>query len=263
MRCKRCSIAMRAAACAVLILIGTSRLSADLTVYTDASDFSDDLAGLGLTSQVLNFESVAAGSTFSAPSTIGSVSFSNYSTDLIVTDLFAATSGSNYLGVASTPFANQFIGGFEFDMQFSSTNAIGFFIVTGETPGFSLFDNDIRIDVAGVGSVSLNVDDLQGVIGGSDNVFFIGLIESSGQFTQAQVRYDMAAINAISFNIDDITTSGFPLGDVNRDGVVNLLDVNPFVALLGSGGFQVEADINRDGVVNLLDIAPFVDILAN
>ena len=37
--------------------------------------------------------------------------------------------------------------------------------------------------------------------------------------------------------------------DVNLDGVVNLLDVQPFVNLLTSGGFQVEADINGDGVV--------------
>ena len=52
------------------------------------------------------------------------------------------------------------------------------------------------------------------------------------------------------------------LGDVNQDGVVNLLDVGPFVDLLSSGEFQVEADINRDGAVNLLDVALFVDLLA-
>ena len=51
------------------------------------------------------------------------------------------------------------------------------------------------------------------------------------------------------------------LGDVNLDGVVNLLDVGPFVALLGNGGFQAEADVNQDGVVNLLDVGPFIMIL--
>ena len=51
------------------------------------------------------------------------------------------------------------------------------------------------------------------------------------------------------------------LGDVNLDGMVNLLDVGPFVELLGNGGFQAEADINQDGSVNLLDVGPFVDIL--
>ncbi len=51
------------------------------------------------------------------------------------------------------------------------------------------------------------------------------------------------------------------LGDVNCDGVVDLLDVAPFVDLVINGGFSTKADINMDGVVSLLDVAPFVDIL--
>ena len=51
------------------------------------------------------------------------------------------------------------------------------------------------------------------------------------------------------------------LGDVNLDGVVDLLDVAPFVDLIAGLQFQVEADINQDGEVNLLDVNPFVEIL--
>ena len=51
------------------------------------------------------------------------------------------------------------------------------------------------------------------------------------------------------------------LGDVNRDGVVDLLDVDAFTDLVISGEFQFEADVNGDGSVDLLDIAPFVDLL--
>lgn len=51
-------------------------------------------------------------------------------------------------------------------------------------------------------------------------------------------------------------------GDVNLDGAVNLLDVQPFVDLTSSGGYQIEADVNLDGVVNLLDVQPFVGLLA-
>ena len=51
-------------------------------------------------------------------------------------------------------------------------------------------------------------------------------------------------------------------GDLTGDGVVNLLDVAPFVALLSLGGFQAEADLNGDGLVNLLDVQPFVSLLA-
>ena len=59
------------------------------------------------------------------------------------------------------------------------------------------------------------------------------------------------------------TVENVLLGDVNLDGVVDLLDVAPFVDLLTSGEFQTEADINQDGTVDLLDVAPFVDLIAN
>lgn len=52
-------------------------------------------------------------------------------------------------------------------------------------------------------------------------------------------------------------------GDINGDGIVNLLDVAPFIDLLSQGGYNPAADINNDGVVDLLDVAPFVDLLSN
>jgi hypothetical protein len=52
------------------------------------------------------------------------------------------------------------------------------------------------------------------------------------------------------------------LGDVNFDGVTNLLDVPMFVDLLVAGDYQDEADINLDGEVNLLDVDPFVQLLS-
>jgi hypothetical protein len=48
------------------------------------------------------------------------------------------------------------------------------------------------------------------------------------------------------------------LGDVNGDGQVNGLDVDPFVDVLLSGPYQREADMNEDQVVNGLDVDPFV-----
>ena len=51
---------------------------------------------------------------------------------------------------------------------------------------------------------------------------------------------------------------GTVLGDVNLDGIVNGLDVDPFVDVLLNGPFQGGADMNADGVVNGLDVDPFV-----
>ena len=51
------------------------------------------------------------------------------------------------------------------------------------------------------------------------------------------------------------------VGDVNRDGAVDLQDVAPFIELLQNQDFQFEADINGDRSVDLLDVAPFVELL--
>ena len=51
------------------------------------------------------------------------------------------------------------------------------------------------------------------------------------------------------------------VGDVNCDGVINLLDVGPFVDLITSGEFNDKGDINGDEFVNLLDVGPFVALL--
>ena len=51
------------------------------------------------------------------------------------------------------------------------------------------------------------------------------------------------------------------IGDVNRDGFINGLDIVPFVNALVDGIYQFEADIDLDGRVNLLDVDLFVDLL--
>ena len=57
------------------------------------------------------------------------------------------------------------------------------------------------------------------------------------------------------------TGCGFAIGDVNMDGSINLLDVDPFVAAVGGGPYVCEADIDQNGTVNLLDVGPFIDLL--
>ena len=62
-------------------------------------------------------------------------------------------------------------------------------------------------------------------------------------------------------DITNVVNANILLGDVNKDGEVNFLDIGPFIALLSGGGLQPEGDINEDGAVNFLDISPFIGIL--
>ena len=53
------------------------------------------------------------------------------------------------------------------------------------------------------------------------------------------------------------------LGDVDLNGSVDFLDIAPFVTILTTGGFRLEADIDGNGFVDFLDIAPFVAIVSS
>ena len=53
------------------------------------------------------------------------------------------------------------------------------------------------------------------------------------------------------------------LGDANKDGVVDFLDISPFISVLSTGGFQNEADIDSSGMVDFLDISPFIVLLSS
>ena len=48
---------------------------------------------------------------------------------------------------------------------------------------------------------------------------------------------------------------------MNRDGVVNSQDVDPFVDVLLRGPYRTEADMNEDEVVNGLDVDLFLGVM--
>ena len=58
-----------------------------------------------------------------------------------------------------------------------------------------------------------------------------------------------------------ITGAPVILGDINRDGVVDFFDIAPFIAILTSGDFQVEADFDKNEVISFGDINPFIKAL--
>ena len=51
------------------------------------------------------------------------------------------------------------------------------------------------------------------------------------------------------------------LGDINSDGLVNILDVVQLVNIVLLNQFESLADINSDDLVNILDIVQLVNII--
>ncbi|TWT46220.1 hypothetical protein RAS1_26690 [Phycisphaerae bacterium RAS1] len=77
-------------------------------------------------------------------------------------------------------------------------------------------------------------------------------------------------VECVDFMLD-ITLQATSPGDMNCDGSVDILDINPFVlALSDPAGYAAQypecdignGDMNGDGDVNVLDINPFVDLLS-
>ena len=54
-------------------------------------------------------------------------------------------------------------------------------------------------------------------------------------------------------------------GDVNRDGEVNIADINTVIDIILSGEVASTplADVNRDGEINIADINAIIDIILN
>jgi len=54
------------------------------------------------------------------------------------------------------------------------------------------------------------------------------------------------------------------IGDLNDDGIINVLDIVILVNLvLGGGNYNPTADVNEDGINNILDIVILVNIVLN
>ena len=86
------------------------------------------------------------------------------------------------------------------------------------------------------------------------------------------VRYVRATLDGSNSQVD-FNNMGFTgiltelepllLGDVNTDGIVNFFDIEPFISLLSTETFQIEADMNQNGIVSFSDISPFIEALSS
>ena len=99
------------------------------------------------------------------------------------------------------------------------------------------------------------------------DVMLSGVLDSGEQFNYVLHLFRDPDRGFFDIGATVTVTLGSPgailLCDVNQDGLLNFLDIAPFIEILAANTFLPQADCNLDGAVNFLDIAPFIAILAN
>ncbi len=81
-----------------------------------------------------------------------------------------------------------------------------------------------------------------------------------------RVRFRIVKTAGTRVNIDDITLFGRKteeplIGDVNRDGEVNIADINAVLDIILGGDNGLNGDVNSDGEVNIADINLIINII--
>ena len=67
---------------------------------------------------------------------------------------------------------------------------------------------------------------------------------------------------AQKYAIDYFDDNDVLYGDMNSDGILNILDIVSLVNLiLGGGAYQAAGDVNNDGILNILDIVSLVNLI--
>jgi hypothetical protein len=97
---------------------------------------------------------------------------------------------------------------------------------------------------------------------GSSTDMFISFLDNLGVvlLTNSNNHNAMIEIESAVFNFaeeNDFTI----IGDVNNDGIINVLDIVQTVSLILTGEYEENSDLNEDGIVNILDIVQLVNII--
>lgn len=104
-----------------------------------------------------------------------------------------------------------------------------------------------KVSITAVGTVITFTDDLLTAVNGSESY-----------------QLSLADLSKMYFTAD----SSFPIGDVNNDGIISVVDVmlivNDILGQEQEGYFPERADLDRDGLISITDVTALVSlILAN
>ena len=101
------------------------------------------------------------------------------------------------------------------------------------------------------------------VSGISDNEYIDNSISTDGNYCyEIAILEDGNEIDISELQCIDITLENqYPLGDINGDNGINVLDVILLVNYILDNSFNELGDINGDAVLNVLDIVDLINII--
>ena len=167
---------------------------------------------------------------------------------------------TNYIGTLRVEFTDESLTSLDITVGMATADAAapGAFddiltdtVLIADDPGVEVGVNTTTFDLLAFHATS-------GAFGGTD-----GPAPGSSSTGEANNGVDISSIMITFASANDLL-----IGDTNLDGIVNFLDISPFISILSGGaGFDPQAianaDINQSGEVNFLDISPFINALAN
>ena len=238
----------------------------------DPSAAGDTITVNGLTATIIDVTTPEYDTTGELPVLTGNI-LSSAAGDNVNTNV----SGQNALGINNPSIGNgdfDMIGDgnessdlnpgetvtFTFDqaVQFSSIELES---VIAEDSFDILVDGELVLETTGDDAFIDDLGDLAGLTipAGSEITFAVdGVLETATEGPATSLRIERFTVEIVPEPEPEVL-----LCDVNTDGVVNFLDISPFIGVLSSGGDQAEADCNEDGIVSFLDIAPFIVALSS
>ena len=99
---------------------------------------------------------------------------------------------------------------------------------------------------------------------GSSTEMFISFSDNLGVVLLSNSNNYNALIQIENAIFDFAEETDFTvIGDINEDGIVNVLDIVQVVNLVLVSEYEENGDLNGDGIVNVLDIVQLVNIILN
>lgn len=215
-----------------LLAVSIQAKAAIMGYIGDKAGFDTAVAGLsGVSTNVLDFESQAAGSVVAEGGTIDGLTFNSNLPNPFEMGIrgIGGTSGLNTLATTGDNGATFGLFGLSdtLDVTFGSSHAFGFYLVVSSN--FDFFADDVLLTFGGT-TIALDGSEVSSLVNGVD-ALWIGMVDDSAAHTSAKVQFGQGPQSFLAIGeFDDITTTRGTITPPNPNPVSEPATVLLFLA---------------------------------